>query len=231
MKVKASVLFLTLLSIFSLSSCSRYRVNDDSKSSNTNQDKNNDDNKIDDSDNKNNDSVNIIEGEYNNLINDGLGDLYPCQYVNVYAEGIDDYTSFGSGSNISSLILGSGGFNIFDNLINPQLDNIKGSTVYSFSPTYMIKIVNNSILGKDISSLTGASNIKNNILNRSEWENIPFIKTQSITLFSSSLLETSKGKLYFKLILASKMYPSLFKNLDIEKTNKDLLDNSGIYYF
>lgn len=231
MKTKFLTLFLTLVSIFSLSSCSRYIVNDDSNNTNTNQDKNNDNNKIDDSDNKKDDTVNIIEGEYNNLINDGLGDLYPCQYVNVYVEDVENFTTFGSGSSMSSLILGSGAFNIFDNLINPKLDNIEASTIYSFSPTYMIKMVDENILGKDIVDLSNANNVKKNILSRSGWENMPFIKTQSVILFSNSLLESSKGKLYFKLILASKIYPSLFKNLDIEKANKDLLENSGIYYF
>lgn len=220
---------LILLSLVSISSCSRYRVSSDGVSQNPNE--SNNENKIDENKNDSQDKVNIIEGEYDDLIKDGIGDLYPCQYVNSYIESSVDYVSYSSGSSLSSLIIQSGGINVLDSLFNVDINNVTSSLLKNLDVSIMIKIVNKNILGDRISSLNNAKNIKNNILNRENWNNLNFIKTQNVLLMSEELLESSKGRLYFKLIAASYMYPALFKNLDIEKANKDLLENKGIYYF
>ncbi len=220
---------LILLSLISISSCSRYRVNNEVISTNKNE--SNNENKIDENKNENNDKVNIIEGEYDDIIKDGIGDLYPCQFVNTYIESNTDYVSYSSGSSVSSLIIQSGGVNVLDSLFNVDYNHITSSLLKNLDVSLMIKIVSRNILGEGITSLNESKSIKNNILNRSDWSNLNFIKTQNVLLMSEELLESSKGRLYFKLIAASFMYPSLFKNLDIEKANKDLLENKGIYYF
>ena len=220
---------LILLSLVSISSCSRYRVSSEGVSQNQNE--SNNENKIDENKNDSQDKVNIIEGEYDDLIKDGIGDLYPCQFVNAYIESSVDYVSYSSGSSLSSLIIQSGGVNVLDSLFNVDINNVTSSLLKNLDVSIMIKIVNKNILGDSISSLNNAKNIKNSILNRENWNNLNFIKTQNVLLMSEELLETSKGRLYFKLIAASFMYPALFKNLDIEKANNDLLENKGIYYF
>ena len=220
---------LILLSLVSISSCSRYRVSNEGVSQNQNE--SNNENKIDENKNDSQDKVNIIEGEYDDLIKDGIGDLYPCQFVNAYIESSVDYVSYSSGSSLSSLIIQSGGVNVLDSLFNVDINNVTSSLLKNLDVSIMIKIVNKNILGDSISSLNNAKNIKNSILNRENWNNLNFIKTQNILLMSEELLESSKGRLYFKLIVASFMYPALFKNLDIEKANNDLLENKGIYYF
>ena len=220
---------LILLSLISFSSCSRYRVSSEGVSQNQNE--SNNENKIDENKNDSQDKVNIIEGEYDDLIKDGIGDLYPCQFVNAYIESSVDYVSYSSGSSLSSLIIQSGGVNVLDSLFNVDINNVTSSLLKNLDVSIMIKIVNKNILGNGVSSLNNAKNIKNSILNRENWNNLNFIKTQNILLMSEELLETSKGRLYFKLIAASFMYPALFKNLDIEKANNDLLENKGIYYF
>ena len=220
---------LILLSLISISSCSRYRVSSEGVSQNQNE--SNNENKIDENKNDSQDKVNIIEGEYDDLIKDGIGDLYPCQFVNAYIESSVDYVSYSSGSSLSSLIIQSGGVNVLDSLFNVDINNVTSSLLKNLDVSIMIKIVNNNILGNGVSSLNNAKNIKNSILNRENWNNLNFIKTQNVLLMSEELLETSKGRLYFKLIAASFMYPALFKNLDIEKANNDLLENKGIYYF
>ncbi len=226
---KIHKLGLILLSIISLSSCSRYRVNSDS--SNINQNNSSDQNKIDENKSDSQDKVNIIEGEYDDLIKDGIGDLYPCQYVNTYIESKRDYVSFKAGSDLSSLIIQSGGLNVLDSLINVDINNVNSSLLKNLDVSLMIKIVDKNVLGKDVTSLNESKSIKNNILNRESRNELNFIKTSNVLLMSEELLESIKGRLYFKLIVASFMYPSLFKNLDIEKANKDLLENKGIYYF
>ena len=220
---------LILLSLVSISSCSRYRVSSEGVSQNQNE--SNNENKIDENKNDSQDKVNIIEGEYDDLIKDGIGDLYPCQFVNAYIESSVDYVSYSSGSSLSSLIIQSGGVNVLDSLFNVDINNVTSSLLKNLDVSIMIKIVNKNILGDSISSLNNAKNIKNSILNRENWNNLNFIKTQNVLLMSEELLDSSKGRLYFKLIAASFMYPALFKNLDIEKVNNDLLENKGIYYF
>ena len=220
---------LILLSLVSISSCSRYRVSSEGVSQNQNE--SNNENKIDENKNDSQDKVNIIEGEYDDLIKDGIGDLYPCQFVNAYIESSVDYVSYSSGSSLSSLIIQSGGVNVLDSLFNADINNVTSSLLKNLDVSIMIKIVNKNILGDSISSLNNAKNIKNSILNRENWNNLNFIKTQNVLLLSEELLDSSKGRLYFKLIAASFMYPALFKNLDIEKANNDLLENKGIYYF
>ena len=220
---------LILLSLVSISSCSRYRVSSEGVSQNQNE--SNNENKIDENKNDSQDKVNIIEGEYDDLIKDGIGDLYPCQFVNAYIESSVDYVSYSSGSSLSSLIIQSGGVNVLDSLFNVDINNVTSSLLKNLDVSIMIKIVNKNILGDSISSLNNAKNIKNSILNRENWNNLNFIKTQNVLLLSEELLDSSKGRLYFKLIAASFMYPALFKNLDIEKANNDLLENKGIYYF
>ncbi len=220
---------LILLSLVSISSCSRYRVSSEGVSQNQNE--SNNENKIDENKNDSQDKVNIIEGEYDDLIKDGIGDLYPCQFVNAYIESSVDYVSYSSGSSLSSLIIQSGGVNVLDSLFNVDINNVTSSLLKNLDVSIMIKIVNKNILGDSISSLNNAKNIKNSILNRENWNNLNFIKTQNVLLMSEELLDSSKGRLYFKLIAASFMYPALFKNLDIEKANNDLLENKGIYYF
>ena len=220
---------LILLSLISFSSCSRYRVSSEGVSQNQNE--SNNENKIDENKNDSQDKVNIIEGEYDDLIKDGIGDLYPCQFVNAYIESSVDYVSYSSGSSLSSLIIQSGGVNVLDSLFNVDINNVTSSLLKNLDVSIMIKIVNKNILGDSISSLNNAKNIKNSILNRENWNNLNFIKTQNVLLMSEELLDSSKGRLYFKLIAASFMYPALFKNLDIEKANNDLLENKGIYYF
>ena len=220
---------LILLSLVSISSCSRYRVSIEGVSQNQNE--SNNENKIDENKNDSQDKVNIIEGEYDDLIKDGIGDLYPCQFVNAYIESSVDYVSYSSGSSLSSLIIQSGGVNVLDSLFNVDINNVTSSLLKNLDVSIMIKIVSKNILGNGVSSLNNAKNIKNSILNRENWSNLNFIKTQNVLLMSEELLETSKGRLYFKLVAASFMYPALFKNLDIEKANNDLLENKGIYYF
>lgn len=220
---------LILLSLVSISSCSRYRVSSEGVSQNQNE--SNNENKIDENKNDSQDKVNIIEGEYDDLIKDGIGDLYPCQFVNAYIESSVDYVSYSSGSSLSSLIIQSGGVNVLDSLFNVDINNVTSSLLKNLNVSIMIKIVNNNILGNGVTSLNNAKNIKNSILNRENWNNLNFIKTQNVLLLSEELLDSSKGRLYFKLIAASFMYPALFKNLDIEKANNDLLENKGIYYF
>ena len=220
---------LILLSLVSISSCSRYRVSSEGVSQNQNE--SNNENKIDENKNDSQDKVNIIEGEYDDLIKDGIGDLYPCQFVNAYIESSVDYVSYSSGSSLSSLIIQSGGVNVLDSLFNVDINNVTSSLLKNLDVSIMIKIVNKNILGDSVSSLNNAKNIKNSILNRENWNNLNFIKTQNVLLMSEELLDSSKGRLYFKLIAASFMYPALFKNLDIEKANNDLLENKGIYYF
>ena len=220
---------LILLSLVSISSCSRYRVSSEGVSQNQNE--SNNENKIDENKNDSQDKVNIIEGEYDDLIKDGIGDLYPCQFVNAYIESSVDYVSYSSGSSLSSLIIQSGGVNVLDSLFNVDINNVTSSLLKNLDVSIMIKIVNKNILGNGVTSLNNAKNIKNSILNRENWNNLNFIKTQNVLLLSEELLDSSKGRLYFKLIAASFMYPALFKNLDIEKANNDLLENKGIYYF
>ena len=220
---------LILLSLVSISSCSRYRVSSEGVSQNQNE--SNNENKIDENKNDSQDKVNIIEGEYDDLIKDGIGDLYPCQFVNAYIESSVDYVSYSSGSSLSSLIIQSGGVNVLDSLFNVDINNVTSSLLKNLDVSIMIKIVNKNILGDGVTSLNNAKNIKNSILNRENWNNLNFIKTQNVLLLSEELLDSSKGRLYFKLIAASFMYPALFKNLDIEKANNDLLENKGIYYF
>ena len=220
---------LILLSLVSISSCSRYRVSSEGVSQNQNE--SNNENKIDENKNDSQDKVNIIEGEYDDLIKDGIGDLYPCQFVNAYIESSVDYVSYSSGSSLSSLIIQSGGVNVLDSLFNVDINNVTSSLLKNLDVSIMIKIVSKNILGNGVTTLNNAKNIKNSILNRENWNNLNFIKTQNVLLMSEELLETSKGRLYFKLIAASFMYPALFKNLDIEKANNDLLENKGIYYF
>ena len=226
---KLNKIFIILISLMSISSCSRYRVNNESF--NNNQNSSSDENKIDENNNNSDDKVNIIEGEYDDLIKNGIGDLYPCQYENVYIESSIDYVSFNTGSEISSLIVGCGGLNVLDSLINVDINNVTSSLLKNLDVSLMIKIVDKKVLGGGITSLNESKIIKNNILSRSNWNELNFIKTSNVLLMSEELLESSKGKLYFKLICARYMYPLLFKNLDIEKANNDLLENKGIYYF
>lgn len=221
------MIFCSLALFFALSSCGRIRLSEGGGTSggaageggSTAQEKTVE---------EQGDEVALVEGEYEKLLREGFGGLYPCQFVLVYAEDEEEYRSFASASAVNSLLLSSGGESVTSSLFSFS-GEVSAEFLVMANPELVVKFVGSDILGREVSSLEGAILKQNEILSREELKEVSAVKTKSVLVLSKELLSSEGGKLAARLILARAMYPSLFPSLNLSEAVSSLAGEGTLY--
>lgn len=173
--------------------------------------------------------VALLEGEYEKLLREGLGELYPCQFVLVYAEDEEDYLTFAPSSSMNALLLSCGGDSVTSAYLSLNL-HVDDAFIAAHSPALIVKWVSGSVLGENISSTAVARAVQRGILSRDGIKDIPAVKTGNVLVLSKQLLESEGGKTLAKLFLARSMYPVLFPDIDLAAVSRELV-GEGIFFY
>jgi len=131
---------------------------------------------------------------------------------------------------LHQLIVDSGGKNVAE-LLKVTTQTIDAEWVTRKNPPIMIKFVNSSVLGANVTTTQAAASKRASILSRDDWNGISAVINNKVILLSSSLLDTEYGKVVAKLYIARAMHPDLFSDLDVDAVCKQVLGASGIYYY
>ncbi len=176
-------------------------------------------------------TVQTIVDQYTDLLEQGVGTLYPCQVHKVYFETVTDYLIVGKGSTEHQMILDSGGLNSADMLRSDAL-NVGDDWVIQKNPDAIVKCVDASVLGSAVYDTAAAAQAYAALCSRPGWETLSAVTYGNVILLSEELLETEEGQLAAKLYIASAMYPTLFSNVDLNAYCTTIFgENCGIYAY
>ena len=174
-------------------------------------------------------SVETITDKYADFLDNGVGQLYPCQVCYIYVEGEDNYQTFSRGSEENKLVLQSGCFNVAEKLgDNTTVDD---SWVIKKNPELIVKFVSTDVLGSTAENTDAAKEICSAIRARPGWDTTRALVDNRILILSRELMDSDAGKLAAKLYIASTLYPTLFSSLDINTMCNELFGDGGIYAY
>ena len=178
-----------------------------------------------------NSAIGMIIDDYTKLISEGLGSYYDCDYVKIYLETSTDYLTVNSKSYMYKLIIEAGGLlvseSLGDNLLMIDDEWIKGDG----NPQLIVKFVNPSVLGYNVTSTNAAVTACSRLMARSGWDETNAVLHRRVILLSDELLKTEHGKFIVKLYLARAMHPELFSGFDVESVSREVLGSDGICYY
>ena len=176
--------------------------------------------------------VGVILDKYKNILKQGLGSMYECEKGYVYFETPTDYQTVNKKNYIHQMIISSGGYNIAEKLLDDALI-IKDDWLLRKNPSLIIKCVDNTILGDNITDTGNARAVAENIMNRADWIGVSAVLNNNIVLISNQLLDTEEGRFIAELYIAKSMYPELFMSIDINEICNSIWvsDVSGVYVY
>lgn len=168
---------------------------------------------------------------YSTLLRQGVNTMFPCQMLYIYAETTTDLVTVARGSEIYRLMADAGGLNVSSRLSTDML-TVTAEWVVRRNPSIIVKFVEPTILGSNISDTIAATQKRQSIIAREGWGTIDAVINNRVILLSTQLLETEETRLAAKLSIARLMYPTLFAEVDAATVIAELLGNAqGIYVF
>jgi len=174
-------------------------------------------------------TLGLIIDHHTGILSRGLGSLFECQRLYVYLENLTDFRTVNRSSFEHALITDSGGFNVAARRGNDGLI-VDAEWVQRRNPAVIIRIVDSSILGRNINDTGRAFAFGNEILNRPGFENINAVINRQVLLLSDELLQSYEGRLIAKLHIAHAMYPTLFADVNMSELNNEIAAAGGIDY-
>ncbi|MCL2620442.1 MAG: hypothetical protein FWD97_05890 [Defluviitaleaceae bacterium] len=169
---------------------------------------------------------------YSTLLRQGVNTIFPCQLMYIYTETTEDLVTISRGSEIYQMMVNAGGLNVSSRL---SADNLSVTTdwVVRRNPDIIVKFVNNTILGNEITNTHSASEALSSIISRPNWGAIEAVQNNRIILLSEQMLELEETRLATKLIISYFMYPELFEGVDIQGAVAELMGDmvgTNIYF-
>lgn len=171
-------------------------------------------------------TLGTIIDNYTQLLNRGMGSLYECERANIYFERSADYLTVNRSSPEHPIITDSGGYNVAEKLGSNSL-TVDSGWILRKNPTTIIKSVDSNILGKSVSDSASAYAEAEKILSRPGLEGASAIINRQVILISEELFGSNDGKFLAKLYISYAMYPSLFKDIDLNSIAKEIRDSGG----
>jgi len=163
-----------------------------------------------------------IVADYTTLLRQGVNTLFPCQLLYIYTEIPQDLTTVARDSDIYRLMASAGGINASTRLTPDRL-TVDADWVVRRNPDIIVKFVAENILGSSITTTGPATDLRAAISSRENWNQIEAIRTNSIILLSTQMLESDEARLAAKLLISRMMYPELFANMDVDTLVAELL--------
>jgi hypothetical protein len=167
--------------------------------------------------------------KYEELMASNNAEIYECQRLNVYFELEQEFQSVTRDNAIHELITDAGGYNVAE----IKYSSIDAQWVVGKSPDIIVKVVDSSILGSGVTSTDSANAVKNEIMSRADWNNIPAVQNSKILLLSNELLDTQAGKTTAELYMAKAMYDAIYGDIDVEGAYEEMTGTTldGIYAY
>lgn len=150
---------------------------------------------------------------YSTLLRQGVNTIFPCQLMYIYTETSEDLVTISRGSEIYQMMTNAGGLNVSSRL-SPDNLSVTTDWVIGRNPDIIVKFVDDTILGNEITGTHAASQALYSIISRQGWGAINAIQNNDIILFSEQMLELEETRLAAKLLIAYFMYPQLFEGVD-----------------
>ena len=168
---------------------------------------------------------------YSTLLRQGINTMFPCQLLYIYTETADDFVTVGRGSEIYRLMANAGGVNVSGRLTEDRL-TVTADWVVRRNPDIIVKFVDESVLGSNISSTYFAAALNAAITERPGWGATEAVRNNRIILFSEQMLESEATQLAVKLLVARLMYPELFEDVNVNATVAELTNElSGTHIY
>lgn len=161
--------------------------------------------------------------KYDRLVSMNNAELYDCQKINVYFEMEQDYVSVNRDSEIHGIIHDAWGYNVAE----IKYSAIDSAWIQSKGPNMIIKVVDSSILGENVTTTDKASEIANYMHTRDSLDAV------DVLVLSKELFDTEAGKKTAKLFMAKAMYPALYEDLDVMMAFSEMAGKEikGIYAY
>jgi len=169
--------------------------------------------------------VGIVES-YAALLRQGVNTLFPCQLLYVYSETSNDLVTVSRGSAIYQLTVSAGGMNVSSRLASDRL-TVDADWVVRRNPDVIVKFVDSTILGNNVTSSHAARDMHSAMLAREGWSSIEAIRNNRVILLSEQMIESDEGRLAAKLLISRLLYPELFLNMDVDTVVAELIGGMG----
>ncbi len=95
------------------------------------------------------------------------------------------------------------------------------------NPDAIVKFVSSDILGAGVSGSAAASEVKNEILSREGFSDLPAVREGRVILLSEELLESESLQTAAALAIAKCLYPDSFEDADSQEALAQLQKESG----
>ena len=169
-------------------------------------------------------AVGVIIDTNAKFLRNGLGALYECEKGNIYFETADAYMTVSRASNLHTLILEAGGYNVAEKL-QGETPIVADDWVIRKNPNVIVKCTNT--LGAGVTDNAAALAELSALSSRSGWNGISAVANRTMLLLSADLFETDEGRLLAKLYIAEAMYPQLFAETGIDGIVQALAEAGG----
>ncbi|MDL2318477.1 hypothetical protein LJC74_05295 [Eubacteriales bacterium OttesenSCG-928-A19] len=150
---------------------------------------------------------------YHAMLESRLSAMFECERLYVYWETPVDYQTIFKTSDEHGIILLAGGYDVAAKRLEDALI-VDDGWVGRKNPGCVVKCVDAHVLGDGVRSTATAGAIYNALTERPGWASIGAIKSQTVLLISSELLDSRPGQLAAALYMAKVMYPDLFADLN-----------------
>ena len=170
------------------------------------------------------------------LLADRGGLLYECQRVNLYWETTEDYVTVHKSSEVHSLILNAGAYDVSARLL-PENIRVDDGWVIRKNPQVIVKVVNSSILGSAVSSSAAAKAVYRELFLREGWSGIDAVRNHQVLILSQELLDAPYLQTAAMLMIAKTANPELYADVDLQQALQMLAEEAtgavpyGIYYY
>ena len=173
---------------------------------------------------------------YTVLLRDRLDTLFECKRLTVYWETAEDHVTVFKTSPEHELILTAGAYDVSARLLRENL-RVDDGWIGRKDPEVIVKAVDGSVLGRNVSSTTAARAVYRELLARPGFAQISAVKNKRILLLSEELLSTPYFRAAAALLVAKAAYPELFADTDagaaLELLTQEAVGASpaGVYFY
>jgi iron complex transport system substrate-binding protein len=163
-----------------------------------------------------------------NVIKENIKDIPGDKRPRIYLEHTNKYQVHCGESVYSERLEEAGGKNIFGG-VSANIQDMDPERVLTYNPEVIVK-VSWPTGGYDTNNITLLSSIRDEILNRSEFANIPALKNRRVYVFNR-YIASGAASFIGSAYMAKWFYPELFKNLDPKAIHQEYLTRfQGLNY-
>ena len=173
---------------------------------------------------------------YTVLLQERAGSLFECQRANVFWEASQDYLTVYKTSPEHALILGAGAYDVSARLLQENLQ-VDDGWVARKNPGVIVKIVDSTVLGNGVYSVSPAKAVLRRIIARDGWAAVDAVRNNRVLLLSEEVLTAPYLQLAAMVLIAGTADPALYEDVNPDEMLQMLMEEAtgtlpaGIYYY